>query len=500
LRVTPDTPLEPRNQGRLFRGTAAYLLTSTVQRGVSFLLLPIFAIALSPTEFGQIGIVTTVAAAIGAVLGLGLETAIFRSLIRLRDQPDEARVFLNTVGAFGIVAPIVLAVVVAWPVGAIVEGSFAIPAVWVALAVLGAGITTSVTATCYAVLRAQERLRAYVLLGLVQLLLNVGLPIWFVLLMDGGVGGWFAASALGAAVVLVVGHLVSRHRYSTIFERRYLWAALAFGIPMIPHAMSHWGLALSDRIVLGSLAPTAEVGVYHVAYQFGLPIALIAAAMAQSAQPLYAEASKENPRTIDELRRLTTYQVLAIAVVALGVTLLGPPVIQLVLPATYAPAGGLIPWIALGTAFYGCYFLPMNAITLVEGRTRWVWVITAIAGAVNVILNLALIPRLGVAAAAINTCIGYAVLLVGVAAYARRISSRGPAYELRRTVAGLALIALPVSLLLVGPLGVVAELALRVGAILGVLVVLFALRLLPRSVFRLAWSAAPPLGVAGRKA
>jgi O-antigen/teichoic acid export membrane protein len=471
-------------QRRVVRGTAAYLLTAALQRGVSFLLLPVFAHALSPAEFGQIGIVTTVSGAVAAVLGLGLESAVFRTLVQLRSHPDEARRFVNSVGLFGIAAPALGGVALAIPVGLAIDSTFSVPMPIVALGVVAGVVSVSTTAVVYAVLRAYERLRAYVLLGIVQVMLTSALPLWFVVVNRAGVDGWFSASAIGAVLVLAIGLATAGHRFRFDIDLRYIGGALAFGVPMVPHALSHWGLALSDRVVLGALTSTAEAGVYHVAYQFGLPIALAAGALAQSTQALYAEASVgRSANALSDLRRLSTYIVLAIGYLGVAVALLGPPLVELFLPAAYAAGSSLIPWIAVGTILYGCYFIPMNSITMLAGRNRWVWVITAGAATTNLVLNVLLIPTFGATAAAVDTAAGYGLLLLGVFWYARRVAPDGPSYELSRIALGVGILLLPL-LLLVVPSAPLIALGIRVASMIAVGAALFAIGLFPRSILR----------------
>jgi peptidoglycan biosynthesis protein MviN/MurJ (putative lipid II flippase) len=82
----------------------------------------------------------------------------------------------------------------------------------------------------------------------------------------------------------------------------------------------------------------------------------------------------------------------------------------------------------------------MNAVSLIAGRTRWVWPITFVAAMVNIVANVVLVPSFGALAAAINTVVAYAILLGGVSLYASRMGGSGVPYQWRRIAAGLTLI------------------------------------------------------------
>ena len=444
------------------------------QRTIGFLLVPLYARVLSPTEYGQIALLITITAALGTVLGLGLETAVFRSYVRLRDQPVELARFINTVGAFAVVVPLVAAVVAAVGLSPLIEGWFSVPRSGVALGFVGAALAISATAVPLALLRAQERLRDYVRLSLVQVLLTVGMTFVFVVILHWGVTGWMLALACSAGILLLRGLAVLGHRWSRDLDTRYLAAALAFGLPMVPHALAHWGLSLSDRAILAAFLDPAQVGVYYVAYQFGLPVSVITIALTQAAQPLYAEASFASDR-YPELARTASNQVVITGFLTMVVALLGPPAVLAFLPGSYAQAAPLIPWIALGSGLFGLYFVPMNAITVLSGRNRWVWIVTVTAALTNVGLNLLLVPRIGATGAAINTAIGYAILLVGVSGYMYLVLERPVRFEWSRIVLGLIIVvAATAAASAIGPGDPVLKLVTRGATILLVAIVLAA--------------------------
>jgi O-antigen/teichoic acid export membrane protein len=94
------------------------------------------------------------------------------------------------------------------------------------------------------------------------------------------------------------------------------------------------------------------------------------------------------------------------------------------MPPDFAEAGAYVPWLVVGTVLFALYFVPMNIIAILAGRTRYVWIATVVAAAVNIGLNLLTVPRYGATATAINSAVGYAVLLVGVLLFMRGLSER----------------------------------------------------------------------------
>ncbi len=436
---------------RVIRGSAAYALAAVAQRSAGLLLLPLYTRVLDPTEYGQVTLILTITAGISTVVSLGLETAVFRSYVRLSANPKEQRNFVNSVGLLGLTAPIILTLVLALTLAPSLARGLDVPDDSLVIALIAAAMQMSVIVVPMALLRAQERLGDYLRLTGLQAICTTVFSLIFVVALDWGVRGWFLALLASFAIVLPFGLAVLAHQWHFTIQRAYIAGALAFGLPLLPHALAHWGLSLSDRVILGAYLPTSDVGLYFVAYQFGLPLGTLAMAMHQGVMPLYAQAADSDQR-LSELGEVATHQVFITALLGLTAAVVGPPIIRLVLPAEYSDAAAFVPWISLGYTLYGLYLIPMDAVSLIAGKTRWVWLATVPAAVVNIILNLLTVPQFGPIAAAINTAVGYGVLLIAIYTYMHAVSHRRPRLQWRRIGVGLALVAVSAATVtLIGP-------------------------------------------------
>jgi O-antigen/teichoic acid export membrane protein len=424
---------------RSLRGSGAYALAVLLQRGIGFLLLPLYTRVLPPEEYGQLAVVLTISAGVSTLLSFGLETAMFRTYILLQDDQDRRRSFVNSVGLLAIIGPAMLATIAVVAFGDLIARWLGVPWLAIALGIGTAAITISTTVLPFAILRAQERLRAYLLLTGIQVIVNTTLTFVLVVVFDRGVIGWLLGSLAAITATFIAGLLLLGHRWTLTVERSHLVTTLAYGLPLLPHAAAHWGLSLSDRIVLGAFVPPGDVGIYQLAYQFAIPVSTLGIAMTRGTAPLYAHAALSATERA-ELARVIVHHVLTIALLGMAMAILGPLLILLLMPAEYAGAADFVPWLALGTVLLGMYFVPMNMISILAGDTRHVWMATVAAAGVNVGLNLLTVPRFGAAATAVNFAIGYAVLLVGVLYFMYRLPERA-ALDWRRIGLGLGIVA-----------------------------------------------------------
>ncbi len=280
---------------------------------------------------------------------------------------------------------------------------------------LAASLYVSATTLPLALLRADRRLRDYVVVNGVATVTTAGLTLLLVAVLRAGVIGWLVALNVGSAATLAVVVVVVPYRRPRPFDRALVRDTLRRSLPVMPHFAAMWSLALADRVLLAALVTTASVGVYSLASNMATPLLVLVLGVNQGLMPAYARAGKASSTT--NLRSLIETQVAVISILSLACALLAPVVISVFLDARYRASAGLTSWIVLGYAFVGLYSVPMNGVTLTHGRSRRIWVVSIAAAVVNLGLIYALVPHSGLEAAAIASAAGYGVLLVGVLLY-----------------------------------------------------------------------------------
>lgn len=395
---------------RSHRATICYLGVASLQRGAAFLTLPFFAASLAPRDYGQIAVLLAVFGLAVMLLPAGLEVAVFRGMFS-HGSPQRQQEYVATLATGLFVGPLVLGAVAGLLIS-LGPPLFGVDPQYLGVYVATAGILTAATVAPLAMLRATERLGSFALLTLVPAAMQLGLRLLLVVFAHMGVRGWVVADFSAALLALLLslgwqGRLLSLRRA----RREDLRAGLRIGLPLVPHLAAHWGLNLSDRLIIGAFSGSALLGIYSMGYQIAFAAGMAVTELNRSFMPRYGEAVR-HAEARDLLAGHVNRQVLATVGIAAGASLMGPQLVHLFLPEAYGGAAALIPWVALGFMFLGFYFVPMNLISIVVGETSGLWVLTLCAAGVTIGANLLLVPHLGPTAAAINTAVGYFVLLV----------------------------------------------------------------------------------------
>jgi O-antigen/teichoic acid export membrane protein len=188
---------------------------------------------------------------------------------------------------------------------------------------------------------------------------------------------------------------------------------LAYSLPLLPAALSCWVVEISDRYIIAYFLGVASVGIYSPAYSLGYMIRMFMYPIATILHPTIFKLYEDNK--IEELKRYLKYSLkvfLMFAVPALfGLTVLSKSLLLTLTTSEYASAYLVVPIAALGTIFY-VYGGTISIILQVLKRTK-VMMWANVAGAlINIVLNIVLIPIIGILGAAISTLMTF--LYIGV--------------------------------------------------------------------------------------
>ena len=151
---------------------------------------------------------------------------------------------------------------------------------------------------------------------------------------------------------------------------------------------------------------------------------LIGASVLQAEAPTFYQAMRRQDHAFAGRRVIRKIQFLA--VVAIGLNVLGGPAFEFIYDARYTSAAAVLPLIVSGL-FFRCVFSFKNFTLLARKRTAMSSGLTFGTALANLGLNFALIPEWGAAGAAIATLLAYALQAV-VGTVAERMLAPVPQY------------------------------------------------------------------------
>lgn len=194
-----------------------------------------------------------------------------------------------------------------------------------------------------------------------------------------------------------------------LISLKYWKYCLPLALPIILHLLSGLVLGQSDRVMLQSMSGNYEAGIYSFAYTIASVLSLLWSATNNAWVPWYYENTKaQNTKSINQLAKK---YILLFSIGTCAIMLMTPEVMKILGPQEYWSAGRVIAMVVFGIYFNFLYSFPTNYEFYTQ-NTRWIAVGSICAAAVNVGLNLLLIPQFGGMGAAVATLISYFALFV----------------------------------------------------------------------------------------
>ena len=397
--------------------SAVYAAGDVLARGLTFALLPLYALFVTKAEFGLIGLATTLAMVLGIFLNLSLHGSV-AILYTEAESEDERRRHWGSIWLFTLITGFLLTLVLDQFGEPLFRAVFTkLPFEYVRLALWYSFFYNTFSLIPQAVFRIREQPVRYVATTLLTALLTAALILYLVVVRDQGAMGYLRGQLTAAALMAVAYVLIFARSISWTLDAKWLRQSLLLTLPLVPHGLSLWALSVSDRIVLDRFVSEEQIGIYYVAYQLSMGMAVATAAVNKAWLPLFVKAIKDE-RERHHLPTLTTYYALIIALGGLVLVALLPIFVETFLP-DYRAAVGITFWVVLGYTAHGLYYLPASYL-MARKDTRWIPIATALSAAVNVSLNLLFVPIYGIFAAAVNTLISYVVLLGATLFFAYR--------------------------------------------------------------------------------
>jgi O-antigen/teichoic acid export membrane protein len=267
-----------------------------------------------------------------------------------------------------------------------------------------------------------QQIKRYTWLNLFNAYLETALVAYFVLAGYGLEGAVIALLVEQLVVFLIMMYLIVAEIGFATPKFMHVRQYLNYGLPLIPGSLSGWIVNSSDRYLIALFLGTAAVGYYSPGYTAGTTIGMVAAPLSTLLPAVLSKHYDEN--NLVDIRTILTYSLKYYIGIALpcvfALSVLSKPILLLLTTQQIATNGYLvIPFVAAGTMLIGAYSVLVTIIAL-KKKTAVIGTIWMLSAALNLGLNLVLIPYLGLVGAALTTFLAFLLAFVLTTIYSFR--------------------------------------------------------------------------------
>ena len=405
-------------------------LSSIAGRFINYLLNPILTLIYAAEPFGEISILFAGAAFLNIVFTFGMETAYFRFS---RDH-EFRQVFNNTfVIILSTTAFFTTLLLLNKEPLATFMGVGKHPEYVVYMVLIVA--LDSLAVIPFSKLRQESRPKKFAVIKLINILVNVGLVIFFLYFCKGaaergekviiaslykaelGIGYVFISQLVASGLTWM---LLVKEWKSFRFEpdRQLIATIFRYSLPMIIVGFGGMVNETIDRFLLLKRFPDAlhemeAVGIYTANYKLAALIVIFIQAFRMGAEPFFFKnADKSNAK--ETYARIMNFFVIACCICFLGVSLF-PDIWKHFMGVSkhpeYLRGLYLVPILMLAKIFLGIYYNLSIWYKLTDKISTGAYI--TIGGAlITVAVNYTLIPHLGYLASALATVVCYASMMV----------------------------------------------------------------------------------------
>lgn len=387
----------------LLSNTLVFAFGSIGSKFIMFFLLPLYTNTLTPKQYGVTELVITGSNLLIPFISLSIQDAVLRFGLDKNNNSGEVLKNACLVLLGGTIVSVCLSPLVKL-YGPVADWSLYF------IIIMLLNIYRTVLSLH---IKAVGKMKLFAIDSILYTLLLALANIVFLLMLKMGIAGYFIAMICATLVSLlfltIMGGIVKDLINSKI-NKILLKQMLIFSLPMILNAVSWWINNSSDRIMLEYFISAEAVGIYSVAAKMPSLLTIITSIFAQA---WVISAVNEYDTTKDTTfykKTFSGYNFILVVFASL-IILVIKPFMQVYVGSSFTSAWKYVPYLLLGAIFlsYSSFF---GAIYISAKKNISVMLTTLLGASVNIILNLLLIPKIGIQGAAIATMTSY--LIIGI--------------------------------------------------------------------------------------
>lgn len=392
------------NRGEsLAKNTVILAIGNVLPKAVSFITLPILTACLTKAEYGTYDLINTLVSLFLPLVTLQIQTAAFRFLIDKRSDTEGQRKIITNICVFtGVVSLFALLILyfVLWKNSIITR-----------MLICLYFMLDIMIATSRQIIRGIGRNSVYSSSSIINSITNLLFVFLLVKTLSLGLNGVIASLSLALLAsqvyilfkVNIIGYIdIKLIDSSTLAELlRYSW-------PMIPNSLSGWVMRLSDRLVITAFLGIEANAIYSVANKLPVLYSVVQNTFTIAWQENASIAANDKDSEMYYSHMFDVMYSIFFAIMAVLIAS-SPILFRVLIKGDYDAAYYQMPILYIGT-FFNSLSAYMGGIYVAKKQTKQVGITTIFAAAFNLIIDLALVNKVGIYAGSISTLVSYCIL------------------------------------------------------------------------------------------
>ena len=386
---------------KLLSNTFIFAVGTFSSKVLVFLLMPLYTTALTTEQFGVADLIVQTGNFLLPLASLGIVNAIIRfGLDKSVNKKDVFSIGILSIATGLIVMLLLTPLLNLVPV---IKSHTLLIYAFVAM--------SSFRALCSQFTRARGMVRLYAFDGILStfntILFNVLFLVVFKLGVIGYISAIICADFISTLFLFITGNLKKYIKFQFL-SKNTAREMIKYSLPLIPNTLCWWITNVSDRFLIVYMLGEAFNGLYSVASRLPTTIMLVSTIFMDAWQ---MSAITENKNRSGFFTKVFKSYSALIFMAGSGIILLAKPLIKLLASTAFYDAWRYIPFLVLATVF-NCFGMFCGTVYTVNKKSISAFLTVAVGALTNIVLNIILIPTVGVNGAAAATFISYFIVFI----------------------------------------------------------------------------------------
>jgi O-antigen/teichoic acid export membrane protein len=405
---------------RFYRHAAVYTAGNFVYRAAAFLLVPLYVRTLPTSAYGTLELITTTVLIIQSVLGSGIAHSAMRFYFEYDNLEDRKAVISTAlIASFLLSAAGALVCIFAAP--ALSQLVFQTTEYTLAFRIACISMVLEISREInLAYVRARERSALFIAMSIVQLCTQIGASLVAVVYLKLGVVGILAANVVATFCVWAVLTTFTMRECGWHFRPRILIPVVRYGQPLMFAMLSGSIFQSLDRYFLNGFINLQALGLYALAMRVANMIPVLVVTPFTTSYGPYRLSIMRDPTAPEAYRRIAKYYLIVSVWIMLAVGGLSREVVRLLAAPEYWDAYQVVPLLLIPGTLGGLNYCFQTGI-YVQKSTRHLFYISVIAGTINALGLVVLVPLFGTVGAGLAAILAAAYTLVHNYVVAQRL-------------------------------------------------------------------------------
>lgn len=399
---------------QLINDSIIYSIGNTSTRLIGLLLVPLYTRYLSVYEFGVFGIFEVTTLILSQTLIFGQSHAILRFTSSDKNNNTQNKQLLFSIIIF-LLMLLLFVFLLIQATSIVINFSEEVSVLlnrylYLIFVIIFFRIYNNVFLS---LLRAEQKSISFIIINVLKITLLLLSNFYFVTVLLKGLTGVLISYAISEIVVFFI--FLPKIFRSIVFKlnKELLMEALKFGFPFIFTSFSSMILNLGDRYLIKYYLDFEQVGLYNLGYKISSTLnILFIQSVNLSFLPIAYKIYSTKKNGEEFYRTFYNYYMMLLIFFGLVISVFSREIVVILAgKSEYWAAMYVIPPIILGLIFSGAKSIVILGLYL-KKKTSVIAIITLSAAALNIILNIILIPKYKIMGAAYATTISYLLIFI----------------------------------------------------------------------------------------